>query len=30
LEHQRKKHHHQVADDFKTGMDAARQLWGGQ
>ena len=30
LEHQGKKHHHQVSDDFKTGMDAARQLWGGQ
>ena len=24
LEHQGKKHHHQVSDDFKTGMDAAR------
>ena len=30
LEHQGKKQHHQVSDDFKTGMDAARQLWGGQ
>ena len=30
LEHQGKKHHYQVSDDFKTGMDAARQLWGGQ
>ena len=30
LEHQGKKQHHQVSDEFKTGMDAARQLWGGQ
>jgi len=30
LEHQGKKQAHQVSEDFKTGMDAARQLWGGQ
>ena len=30
LEHQGKKQHHQVSDEFKTGMDAARQMWGGQ
>ena len=30
LEHQGKKQHHQISDEFKTGMDAARQLWGGQ